>query len=262
LRESVAAGLSKAPESGGKNFMDGVTSEMLIAEDPLTYLPRKAVRHWGKGTVIYSPEQPSDRLHLAVVGRVKVSSKTEDGRETIWRFIPTEGIFGESALVGGQPPETAVAIDDVTLMSWTRAEIEQQIDREPKLGLALTQYLVGQCIALQERIESMSMYKTPERVMIAMVRLARTLGKPTPDGSTRLAWLTHRTIAEYVGTSREIITYQMNRLRRLGHIQYTRRYIDVCTGSLIDSLRQEGITLPEAVSDFKGKSLGAGSSPY
>jgi CRP-like cAMP-binding protein len=242
--------------------MDGVGNELLLAEDPLTYLPRKAVRHWGKGTVIYSPEQPSDRLHLAVVGRVKVSSRSEDGRETIWRLISSEGIFGESVLVGGPSLETALAIDDVTLMSWTRAEIEQQIDREPKLGLALTQYLVGQCVALQERIESMSMYKTPERVMIAMVKLARTLGKAAPDGATRLGWLTHRTIAEYVGTSREIITYQMNRLRRLGHIQYTRRYIDVYTGSLIDSLRQEGIALGDGASDFRGKSLGAGSSPY
>lgn len=247
---------------GITSYMDGVKSEVLLAEDPLTYLPRKAVRHWGKGTVIYSPEQPSDRLHLSVAGRVKVSSRAEDGRETIWRLVSTEGIFGESVLVGGLPPETAVAIDDVTLMSWTRAEIEQQIDREPKLGLALTQYLVGLCIALQERIENMSMYKTPERVMIAMVRLARTLGKPAPDGATRLAWLTHRTIAEYVGTSREIITYQMNRLRRLGHLQYTRRYIDVYTGSLVDSLFQQGIKLSDAVSDVRGKSLGAGSSPY
>ena len=95
-----------------------------------------------------------------------------------------------------------------------------------------------------------------------MVKLARTLGKPAPDGATRLGWLTHRTIAEYVGTSREIITYQMNRLRRLGHIQYTRRYIDVYMGSLVESLRQEGITLSDAVLDLRGKSLGAGSSPY
>jgi hypothetical protein len=36
----------------------------------------------------------------------------------------------------------------------------------------------------------------------------------------------------------------MNRLRRLGMIRYTRRYIDVYTGALEDALRQQGITVP------------------
>lgn len=240
--------------------MNAINSEMLITEDPLTYLPRKTVQQLAKGAMIYGPEQPSDRLHLAVTGRVKISSRAEDGRETVSRIICPDGIFGESALVGGRPSETAVALDAVSLMSWTRAEIEQQIEREPKLGLALTQYLVGHCIALQERLESISMHKTPERVMIALVRLARNLGKALPDGSTRLAWLTHRTIAEYVGTSREIITYQMNRLRRLGHIRYTRRFIEVYTGTLEDSLRQKGIAMQETIPERRGKGLRASAS--
>jgi len=237
--------------------MDGVTGEVFLAEDPLTYLPRKAVEQLRKGAVIYCPQQPSERLYLAVAGRVKVSATAEDGREAISRLVSSEGLFGESALVGGQPWETAVALDAVTLMSWTRAEIELQVEREPRLGLALAQYLIGQCLALQERLESMSLHKTPARVMIALVRLAMSLGMPGPDGATRLAWLTHRTVAEYVGTSREIVTYQMNRLRRLGHIRYTRRYIDVFTEALVDSLRRQGIRIPEAIPEIRSRGLRA-----
>jgi len=237
--------------------MDGVTGEAFLAEDPLTYLPRKAVEQVKPGAVIYGPHQPSGRLYLAVLGRVKVSATAEDGRETISRLVCAEGIFGESALLGGRPWETAVALDAVTLMSWTRAEIEQQIEREPRLGLALAQYQVGQCLALQERLESMSLHKTPVRVVIALLRLALSLGMPGPGGSTRFAWLTHRTISEYVGTSREIVTYQMNRLRALGHVRYTRRYIDVYTDALVDSLRRQGIRIPEAIPEIRGKGLRA-----
>jgi CRP/FNR family transcriptional regulator len=129
-------------------------------------------------------------------------------------------------------------------MSWTRAEIEQQIEREPHLGIALSQFLVAQCVALQDRIESMAVHKTPERVMVALAQLAQTLGTPLPDGATRLASLTHQTIAEYVGTSREIVTFQMNRLKRLGMIRYTRRYIDVFTMAVENVLRQQGIRVP------------------
>jgi CRP-like cAMP-binding protein len=131
-------------------------------------------------------------------------------------------------------------------MSWTRSEIELQIEREPRLGIALAQYMVRQCIALQDRIESMAVQKTPERVMVALAQLAGMLGAPLPDGATRIASLTHQTIAEYVGTSREIVTFQMNRLRRLGLIRYTRRYIDVYTGAVEEALRQQGITVPSS----------------
>jgi CRP/FNR family transcriptional regulator, cyclic AMP receptor protein len=219
--------------------------QSLVTEDALTYLPRKSVQEYARGRVIYGPQQPSDKLHLVVLGRVKVSTKAEDGNETTCRIVCPEGLFGEAILVGGREAESAVALDSATLMSWTRNEIEQHIEREPRLGFALTQYLIRQCIALQERIESMAIHKTPERVMLALSQLARTLGTPLPDGSTRIASLTHHTIAEYVGTSREIVTFQMNRLRRLGMIRYTRRYIDIYTYALEQALHQQGGTVAQ-----------------
>ncbi len=222
-----------------------VATDIPLTEDPLTYLPRKAVQEFGKGRVIYSSDQPSDRLYLVVLGRVKVTTTADDGYETIGRIVCPEGLFGEAVLVGGRASEAAVALDTATVMSWTRADIEAQIEREPRLGIALSQYLVRQCIALQERIESMAVHKTPERVMVALAQLAQMLGTPQEDGSTRLGSLTHHTIAEYVGTSREIVTYQMNRLKRLGLIRYSRRYIDVYTGAIQEALREQGIRVPQ-----------------
>ncbi|MBV9506440.1 MAG: Crp/Fnr family transcriptional regulator [Acidobacteriia bacterium] len=219
-------------------------TENWVREDPLTYLPRKSVQEFGKGRVIYSPTETSERLYLVVLGRVKVSTTPDFGTETIARIICPEGLFGESALVGGRTEETAVALDTATLMSWTRPEIEQQIDREPKLGLALAQYLVRNCMALQDRIESMAAHKTPERVMVALVQLADLVGSSLPDGATRIGSLTHHTIAEYIGTSREIVTFQMNRLRKLGLIRYTRRYIDVYVHAVEEMLRQQGVSAP------------------
>jgi CRP-like cAMP-binding protein len=131
------------------------------------------------------------------------------------------------------------------LMPWTRDEIEAQIEREPRLGLALAQYFVRQCLALQERIEAMALHKTPERVLLAFAQLADLLGTPQPDGAMRVDSLTHQTIADYVGTSREVVTFQMNRFRRLGLIRYNRRYIDVYSRAVAEALRQHGIDLPE-----------------
>jgi CRP-like cAMP-binding protein len=139
--------------------------------------------------------------------------------------------------------ETATALDAVSLMSWSRQEIEEHIEREPSLGLALTQYMVRQCLDLQDRIESMAVHKTPERVMLALIQLAETLGAPLTDGSMRIAALTHYAIAEYVGTSREIVTFQMNRLRRMGLLRYSRQFIDVYAQALAETLRRDGVSV-------------------
>jgi hypothetical protein len=67
-----------------------------------------------------------------------------------------------------------------------------------------------------------------------------------PDGAVRVPSLTHHTISEYVGTSREIVTFQMNRLRRLGMLRYSRKFIDVYVQAIEDELRQHAVTLPQA----------------
>ena len=199
-----------------------------MADDPLTYLPRKPAQEVPKGSLVYGPNSFNELLYVVFAGRVRVAHASADGGQTVGRIVRAGGLFGE-AVLGGRTPvsESAVAMDDVTLMAWTREEVERQIEREPKLGLALCRSMARQGMELQERIETMAVYKTPERVMLALLRLAADLGTEMPDGAVRIASLTHHTLAEYVGTSREVVTFQMNRLRRLGMIRYSRQFIDV-----------------------------------
>jgi len=218
--------------------MSRATNGVSTYEDPLTHLPHKSVQEFARGQVIYSPANPATSLYLVILGRVKVSTAERDGSETVARIVCKEGLFGESALIGAlEGSETAVALDNVTLMGWSRHEIETQIERDPRLGVALSQYLVRECLELQDRMESMVVHRTPERVMLALVQLASNTGTKTPEGMTRVASLTHQTIAEYVGTSREIVTFQLNRLRKLGMIKYSRKYMDIDVNQVRDALR-------------------------
>jgi CRP/FNR family cyclic AMP-dependent transcriptional regulator len=222
-------------------------------EDPLTYLPRKPIQEFAKRRVIYDQQQPRCGLYLVMLGRVKVTSTAEDGFVTVGRIVCSEGLFGESSLIGAETrSESAVTLDDSSIMSWTRSEIEQQIEREPRLGIALSQFLVRQCIELQDRIQSMAVHKTPERVMLALLQLAGSVGTPVDDGSTRIASLTHHTISEYVGTSREIVTFQMNRLRRMGLLRYSRKHIDIYAHPIKLALRGQGIHYEQPAAAGRG----------
>jgi CRP/FNR family transcriptional regulator, cyclic AMP receptor protein len=206
-------------------------------EDALMYLPRKGVTDYNRGDVIYDENNPSKALHLVVQGRVKVTIPVEDGAQTVVDIFNTDDFFGESALLGEKRvAERAVALDAVTLMSWTRAEIEEQIERQPRLGVALLQMLVKRLLDYEERLQSFALDKTPERIVRALLRFAGHLGAPAEDGSLRIPPLTHQAISEYVGTSREIVTFQMNQLRQNGFLRYSRRGIQVYADALREHL--------------------------
>jgi CRP/FNR family transcriptional regulator, cyclic AMP receptor protein len=204
-------------------------------EDALMYLPRKGVTDYRRGQIIFDENQPSKGLHLVVQGRVKVSMPLDDGNQTVIDIFTTDDFFGESSLLGaGFSPERALALDNLTLMSWTAAEIEEQVERQPRLGIALLQMLVKRGLEFQERLQSFALDKTPERVVRSMLRFADRLGSVSEDGWAKIPALTHQVISEYVGTSREIVTFQMNYLRQKGLLRYSRKGIQVH----VDNLRE------------------------
>jgi len=206
-------------------------------EDALMYLPRKGVTEYRKNQVIYDENTPSRGLHLVVQGRVKVSMPLDNGAQTVVDIFNTDDFFGESSLLGqASYPERAVALDSVILMSWTAAEIEEQVEKQPRLGLALLQMLVKRGLDYEERLQSFALDKTPERVMRALLRFANRLGTRTEDGSVKIPPLSHQLISEYVGTSREIVPFQMNHLRQKGFLRYSRKGIQVYVDALSEYL--------------------------
>ena len=201
-------------------------------------LPRRSPQEFPRASVIYSPQQPRANLYLVAAGRVKVSTAPGEG-ETVCRLVFKGGLFGEPALLPlSDRSDTAVALDAASLLSWTSAEIQEQVDLNPRLGVVLCQYMARQCFELADRMQSLALYNTPERVMLALADLAHRTGVELPDKSTRVEALTHQTLSEYLGTSREVVTFQLNRLRSLGLIRYSRRYMDLLLPKLEAALRR------------------------
>jgi len=222
--------------------------------DALNYLPRRPLTEYAKGTVIYSGN--CDYLYLVVLGRVKVSRVAADGWESVVRIVPPEGLFGECSLINAGGGERAVPLDRVQVMAWRKAEIEHQIEKEPRLGVALLEEFVLATLDMEDRMHVMATCKTPERVMLSLLQLQRTLGEPQADGAMRMASLTHLVIAEHVGTAREIVSAQMSRLRRLGIIRYCRGYIEIDCEAMKQALVKENPALRNFGSTLTADSRG------
>jgi CRP-like cAMP-binding protein len=210
--------------------------------DALNYLPSTRIVEFPKRCAIYEPTRSASRLYLVLSGRVKIFCTAASGAQTLLRIASAEEFFGEAALVPADHSvrQSAVAIESTQVMCWSPEEVQERIEKEPKLALALSEYFGRHNTLLRDRITTIANYKTGPRVMLALLQLTKSNGAETPHGATRITGLTHQAIADYVGTSREIVTSEMNRLRRLGYVSYSRLYTDIYASALSEWMRQQG----------------------
>jgi CRP/FNR family transcriptional regulator len=215
--------------------------------DLAALLPRRPIQKFPARRVLYGPEKPGHNLYLVESGRVVIANFFDAPSPTVKRIIGPGGLFGEVNLIGsGDASETSRTLDITRLVWWSRPEVEQQINRDPHLGLLLVRYFAHYNTSLQERMEALALRKTRERVILGLLELGEELGTPSKFGRT-MAALTHQMIAEYIGTSREIVTAVMTTLRREGWLHYSRKYIEIDVKHLLHSVCKCNPTEPANV---------------
>ena len=202
-------------------------------EDPLAYLPRSIVMEYRKGEIIYSNHQPCNNLYLVISGTVKITRVSDHGSQVVVDLYRPDEFFGEAAFVSlTHTSEQAVAHQKTTLMAWRAGDIEEMIMKQPQLAMALLQAFGQRALALTERIESLAVDSIDQRLARTLVRFSERLGTLQTDGSFVMQPLTHELLAQYVGTSRELVTSRMTNFRRQGYLQYTRKDITVYRDAL------------------------------
>jgi CRP/FNR family cyclic AMP-dependent transcriptional regulator len=206
-------------------------------EDPLPHLPCSRVVEYGRGQMIYNHDQPSTGLYLVIDGRVKVSRAADDGHQLVVDIYQRDEFFGESVFLNLRDDgEQATALENTKLMMWTRSAMERIIMLRPRLGFSLLRVLAQRTVDFTERIESFSVDNAALRLARSLIRFSERLGTEE-DGLVRMRPVSHELLSQYVGTSREIVTQYMNRFRRDGYLQYSRKGIVLQRDALREWLR-------------------------
>jgi CRP/FNR family transcriptional regulator len=195
-------------------------------EDVLAHLPISGTTEYNKWQTIYGQHAPANCIYLVVSGKVAISRVTEDGAEVIVEIVGTDAVFGESAFLGAPySSERATAVEKTTVMTWPVSEMEELIAKRPRLAVALMQILAQRNVDLSSRIESFATESVERRLARSLLHFSERLGVQGQDGAVRMMPLTHVLLSRYVGTSREVVTQHMNRLRKEGYIDYSRHGI-------------------------------------
>ncbi|MFL5574536.1 MAG: Crp/Fnr family transcriptional regulator [Gemmatimonadaceae bacterium] len=180
-------------------------------------------KQYPKGSIIVFEDDPGDSLFVVREGRVKVVLVAEDGREVILGVLGVGEHFGELSLIDEQPRSAhVIAMEDATLLVLRREDFKRRVEVTPQLAWALLLELSRRLRRADGKIGGLVLLDVPGRIARLLLDAARDSGGDTIDRP-----LTHQTIAQMIGASRETVSRAMSDFQEAGFISVARRRITI-----------------------------------
>ncbi len=180
-------------------------------------------KRYPKGSVIVFADDPGDSLYLVRAGRVKVVLLGDDGREVILGVLGVGEHFGELSLIDDQPRSAhVIALEDSVLLVLRREEFRRRVEASPAVAWALLAELSRRLRVADRKIGGLVLLDVPGRI-------ARVLLEHAPDEESNLVQrrMTHQTIAQMIGASRETVSRTMRDFQDANWIEVEKRVIKI-----------------------------------
>ncbi|HWZ60878.1 MAG TPA: Crp/Fnr family transcriptional regulator [Gemmatimonadaceae bacterium] len=212
---------------------DFLATVPLLSQIPAEELQRFAEvtrdKQYPKGSVILFEDDPGDSLYIVREGRVKVVLVGEDGREVILGVLGVGEHFGELSLIDDQPRSAhVIAMEDSLLLVLRRDDFRRRVEATPAVAWALLSELSRRLRRADGKIGGLVLLDVPGRIARLLLDFAEEAGSDTIDKP-----LTHQTIAQMIGASRETVSRAMREFQDAGWIGVERRRISVTDRSAL-----------------------------
>jgi CRP/FNR family transcriptional regulator len=177
-------------------------------------------RKYQRGETIYLPGDSTTTVYFLKKGRVKLVYLDEKGRKLTLAICRPGQPFGELMPDEDHPGSRfmAQALEDIELCLIGRDELIRFAQERPHLSLRLAKWVGQQLRQMESKLEDLIFRDVPVRLARLLDRLAREEGEPSPNGIEIRLKLTHRDMAELIGSTRETTTLLLSQLRRSGVI--------------------------------------------
>jgi CRP-like cAMP-binding protein len=191
-------------------------------------------KSYPRGSVILFEHDPGDSLFIVRKGRVKVVLIGEDGREVILGVLSIGEHFGELALIDDRPRSAhVIAMDDADLLVLRRDDFRKRVESSPAVAWSLLTELSRRLRRADDKIGGLVLLDVPGRIARLLLDLAAEGGADAIEKS-----LTHQTIAQMIGASRETVSRAMKDFQDSGWIAVERRRITLANRAALEQRAQ------------------------
>lgn len=181
-------------------------------------------------TVLFGANSPCQGFPLVLEGEVKVSRTSDDGRSLeLYRVVPGELCLVSCACLFRAQPLSAQGITTKpSRLLLIAAPVFQQWLETPVFRNAVLGLFAERMADLTSLIDAVAFHKLDRRLASALLGRGQQLN------------LTHQTLADELGTVREIITRLLRRFEREGWVSLAREQILILNPGALRALATAG----------------------
>jgi CRP/FNR family cyclic AMP-dependent transcriptional regulator len=193
------------------------------------YRENHQFKNYRKGEFIYFSDDPANSIYLVTEGKVKLLYYTEEGDEVVKSVLARGEVFGELALLGEDTRQDCaqVVTDKTTVCRLTLDQMQQLMKDDVSFALKIFKLIGVRINKLERKIDSLVFKDVRTRIIEFIREYVTEKGESNGPEYKADHTLTHKDIANLVGTTRQTVTTLLNELRNEGKIDFSRRTIYV-----------------------------------
>ncbi len=161
-----------------------------------------------------------------------------DGRELTVRMCSEGELLGESSLFSSVPKYmlNAKVIESGEAAVINKDALEDQLSKDSKLALELMKWMSLQHRKSQTKFRDLILHGKKGALYSTLIRLSNSYGVRIREGIQIDVALTNQELANFCGTSREVVNRLLSELRKLGAITIHKGIITIMD---LDYLKME-----------------------
>jgi CRP-like cAMP-binding protein len=177
-----------------------------------------------RGATIFAKDDPGYSLYAVIRGTVKISISSHDGRNAILNLIGPGELFGEMAVLDGQPRSAdATANTNCEIFVIDRRDFLPLVRSHPTLAMKFIELLCTRIRWATDRVDQVILQDLPGRLASALLGLTENRRL---DAERSTIAITQQEISEMVGMSRESINKQLR-------AWYLRKWVRLEHGAIV-----------------------------
>ncbi len=191
------------------------------ALDPEVLFARAAgvtAREYRPQRVICEQGDAATAVFYVRTGQVKLSVVSRHGKEAVVAILEAGDFFGEGCLVGQRHVmATATAMVDCTVWRIAKKTILRMLHGNPRFSDFFLRHMLTRTIRLEADLVDHLFNSAEKRLARALLLLAH-FGKA--QRVEVVPKISQETLASMIGTTRERVSFFMNRFKKLGFLDY------------------------------------------
>lgn len=194
------------------------------------------VERYAAGQHLFVQEDASDRIYGVISGTVEISLYSPGGQKLVANIELHHSLVGEiGALDGGTRTATAICLTPCELVSLSRAQLFERMERHPMLARVMIELLCARLRWVSGEMGDLAFFAIEARLAKRLALLSRI--NADKDGWIEIS---QAELAEFLGATRESVNKTLNDWRSRGVIELRRGGVRVMSAPRLRHIAAAG----------------------